>query len=415
VLLIFDPRHNPLRSSVLVIAISSSLALLVVMSSLSVGVRESSREALDGVGSDIYIVPDSLNPILLDLQRFDQGWAVIREVEGSPFPPSHISPRFKDTLFLGNDENIEGEVIVHGVIPGNENHFSQFKVVKGTWFTEESDPVRENHLSGLPVDNDTFTREILVSEEFSRKNHISPGDTISLSPRMISKDPMIFHVRGIFVDTLSQRSESVMMHLGELQYMKGILEADSLTEILLAYPDGSNLDAVIDWSESSAFIFKDLVDLYTKGEFLSELYKFTKVLDGFSAIVISVTLFVCLIFTATIFMISTKERTHELSILRAIGFSPSKVFLFVIRESMIFYMIGAVAGFLLGLLVNSLLNVLLENMFDGLPSTFEPFRLDPFIVFWTLVATLLLSMFSGLLPAIISARNRPVTAIRGDL
>jgi len=205
------------------------------------------------------------------------------------------------------------------------------------------------------------------------------------------------------------------MHLGELQYMKGVLGSDSLTEILLAYPEGSDLEQIVEWSAGPSFLFKDLVDLYTKEEFLSELYKFTRVLDGFSAIVISVTLFVCLIFTATIFMISTKERTHELSILRAIGFSPAKVFFIVIRESVLFYCIGAVTGFFFGLLLNSLLNILLQDMFQGLPSAFEPFQLDLSIVVWTLIAAFLLSSLSGLLPAMISSRSRPVTAIRGDI
>ncbi|MGA1873846.1 MAG: ABC transporter permease [Thermoplasmatota archaeon] len=414
-LVIFDPRHYPLRSGIVVVAISSSIALLVVMSSLSVGVRDSSREALDGVGSDVYVVPDSLNPLLLDLQRFDQGWAVIREIENSPYPPSHISPRFKDSIFYGLEGRTEGEVIAHGVIPGHENHFKQFMVVKGSWFEEEADPVRERFLSGLGIDNSTLTLEVLISEEFSKKISVGPGDHLDLSSRMGSGSHMSFRIKGIFVDRLSQRSESLLIHLGELQYIKGSLSRDALTEILLDYPEGTDLDRVVEWSGSSSFIFKDLVDLYTKEEFLSELYKFTRVLDGFSAIVISVTLFVCLIFTATIFMISTKERTMELSILRAIGFSPSKVFLLVIRDSMIFYLLGAFFGFILGLALNNMLNILLEDMFQGLPTTFQPFRLDPSIMFWTMISAFLLSISSALIPALISSRSRPVTAIRRDL
>ncbi|MBN1538798.1 MAG: ABC transporter permease [Candidatus Thermoplasmatota archaeon] len=414
-LLIFDPGHYPLRSFVLVVAISSSIALLVVMSSLSVGVRESSRDALENVGADIYVVPDSLNPLLLDLQRFDHGWAVIREIEGSPYPPDHLSPRLKDTIFFGIDGERIGETIIHGLIPGNESYFHQFSIVEGSWFKVENDPVREKYLAGLGVDSSTFTSEVLISEEFSRDHRMGPGDMLSLSSRMSSSEKMLFNVRGIYVDTLSQRSVSVLIHLGELHYIQGLLGSDPLTEILAAYPEGTDLEEVVEWSNSTQFPFDDIVDLYTREEFLSELYKFTDVLSGFSAIVISVTLFVSLIFTATIFMISTKERTVEISILRAIGFRPTKVFLMVMRDSILLYLTGALAGFILGMLMNRLLNVLLRGLFDGLPTTFQPFRLDLSIILWTLLSAFLLSLISGLLPALVSARSRPVNALRREL
>lgn len=413
--LIFDPRNYPLRSSVIVVAIASSIALLVTMSSLSVGVRESSRDAIDGVGSNIYVVPDSLNPLLLDLQRFDQGWAVVREIESSPYPPSHLSPRLQDTLFYRYETSGIGEVISHGIVPGDENHFNQFKVVDGSWFEVESDPVRETQIAGLPLDNSSFTHEVMVSEQFSYETGYKKGDELLVSARMSSLGPMKFVVRGIYVDTLSQRSLSILMHLGELQFLKGNLEKDPLTEILLAYPHGTDLEEVISWSNSDSFIFNDIVDLYSREDFLSELYKFTTILDGFSVIVITVTMIVCLIFTATIFMISTKERTMELSVLRAIGFSPMKVFIIVIRGSVIFYIIGSIIGIVLGYLLNKGLNIFLQDFFQGLPTTFEPFRLDFAIIGLTLFSAFILSIASGLLPAIISARRPPVVALRRDL
>jgi ABC-type antimicrobial peptide transport system permease subunit len=417
--MIFDPRNYPLRSAIIVMAISSSIALLVTMSSLSVGVRESSKEAIDGVGSDIYVVPDSLNPLLLDLQRFDQGWAVLKEIESSPYPPSHLSPRLRDTLFYRIGSDGIDEVIAHGVIPGDENHFNQFKVVDGSWFDVESDPVREAHIAGLSIDNTSFTYEVMISEQFSHGTDLKKGDELHVSARMSSPIPMKLIIKGIFVDTISQRSESILMHLGELQYLKGNLEKDPLTEILLAYPDGTNLEEIISWSNSDSipdpFLYNDIVDLYTREDFLSELYKFTTILDGFSAIVISVTLIVCLIFTSTIFMISTKERTVELSILRAIGFSPMKIFSIVIQSSVVYYIVGTSLGLLLGFLLNHGLNGFLQDFFHGLPTTFEPFRIDLTIIGLTVFSSLLLSITSGLLPAIISARRAPVDALRRDL
>jgi ABC-type antimicrobial peptide transport system permease subunit len=399
----------------MVVAIASSIALLVTMSSLSVGVRQSAREAIDGVGADVYVVPDSLNPILLDLQSFDQGWAIVRELESSQYQPSHVSPRLKENMFFGEGERVIADTIVHGVIPGDEVFFNQFQVVDGTWFTHPDDPVREAYLAGYHVNSSLFTYEVLISEEMSRKYGFGPGDELSLSVRMGSDIHYIYIVRGVFVDSLSQRSLSIIIHLGELQYLKGIQTKDTLTEILLAFPKGTDIEAMIEWSKSGDFTFNGIVDLYTKSSFLSEVYKFTSILDGFSVIVISVTLVVCLIFTSTIFMISTRGRSTDLSILRAIGFSPRKVFMIVIRDSLIYYSAGTILGVILGLLINSGLNIFLEKYFEGLPTNFQPFMLDLNIIGLALVSALLLSIFSGLVPAVISARRSPIESIRGDL
>jgi ABC-type antimicrobial peptide transport system permease subunit len=184
---------------------------------------------------------------------------------------------------------------------------------------------------------------------------------------------------------------------------------------LLAYPEDTDIGSIIEWSEDETFIFRNMVDLYSKSQFLSELYKFTSILDGFSALVISVTLFVCLIFTSTIFMIFTKERMVEISVLRAIGFSPFKIFLLIIWSSMIYYFLGAILGMCTGLLLNRGLNIALDGFFDGLPSNFQPFRLNMGILILALVSTLVLSLLSGTVPAMISASRPPIRSLRGGL
>jgi ABC-type antimicrobial peptide transport system permease subunit len=399
----------------MVVAIASSIALLVTMSSLSVGVRQSAREAIDGIGADVYVVPDSLNPILLDLQSFDQGWAIMEELESSDYQPSHISPRLKENIFFGEGSTVIADTIVHGVIPGDEVFFNQFQVVDGTWFSFQDDPVREAYLAGYQLNTSIFTYEVLISEEMSRKYGFSPGDELSLTVRMGSEVQYRYMIKGIFIDSLSQRSQSIIIHLGELQYLKGVHTRDTLTEILLAFPESTDIEGMIEWSRGDEFNYNGIVDLYTKSSFLSEVYKFTSILDGFSFIVISVTLVVCLIFTSTIFMISTRGRSTDLSILRAIGFSPIRIFTIVIRDSLIYYTAGSVLGVVLGLLLNTGLNVFLEGYFDGLPTNFQPFMVDIYILGLALLSALILSILSGLLPAFISARRSPIESIRGDL
>lgn len=414
-LLISDPRKKPLRTSIVILAIASTISLFIVLSSLSTGIRDSSREAIDRVGADVYVVPESLNPLLVDLQSFDQGWAIMREISQNVPSPTHISPRLKDTLFIGSESLPLDESLVYGIDPDQEEWFKQFELLEGSWFSIKDDPIRDTYLTSGVIDGSKLTEELLISEGLKKRTGLDVGDVIHLSARIGSEEPYSYIIKGTFLDSLSRSSESMLMHLGELQFIKGLLRKDTLTEILLDYEDDVDLKGIISWSESDVFLFNENVDLYQKEDLLSEIYKFISVLDGFSIIVISVTLIVCLIFTSTIFMISTKQRSIELSVLRAIGFHPFRIFYFVIREAFLYYLVGTSVGLILGAAFNMILNYLIRKLFKALPSGFEPFTFSTELVLMTLALSFILSILSAMVPALISARRSPIRSIRGGL
>jgi ABC-type antimicrobial peptide transport system permease subunit len=222
-------------------------------------------------------------------------------------------------------------------------------------------------------------------------------------------------VKGIFVDTLSRLSSSIMIHLGELQYLKGLLERDTLTEILLDYPDSVDPEDIEDWSKSDSFGFRDIVDIVPKESILEDIYGFLRIINGFSIMVITVTLVICLVFTSAIFMISAKERSRDTSILRAIGIPSWRIFQWVIMESALFYSLGAIMGIAVGMLSIRFLNIVLVDRFPLLPADFDPFRMDPTVLLIAFGASFLLALISALLPAIRSATISPMASMRGDI
>ena len=413
--LVSDPRRAPFRAVMMVLAITASIALATTLFSLSSGIRDSTRVSIGSVGADIYIVPEDLNPLLIDLQRFDQGWAVMMEMEGSPLPPSVMSPRLRDSLFFRPGIGRPGETIAYGVIPDRESSFGQFDLVSGEWFENGSDPVRELFREEGRISEDAMTLEVLVSSEFSDRNGIDVGDELMLYASASNATYRTFEVKGIYVDSLSKLSGSVMVHLGELQLMKGILHRDTLTEVLLDYSDGADLGPVVEWSEGNGFSFRDLVDLYTEEQVLSELFRFTRIIDGFSAMVTSVTFVVCLAFTSAIFMISAKERSREISVLRAIGVPARRIVLFMVRESAIYYSIGLAVGLIAGHFTGLLLNTVIEERYTELPMDITPFSTDLSTIMIVSAASLLLAIISGLVPALIRVLRPPVEGLRGDI
>ncbi len=413
--LLTHPRRNPLRWSLVIFAIASSIILTTVMVSLSAGVRDSSNRTLDRIGADVYVVPKDLNPLLMNLQRFDQGGGILNNLTNSQFPPISYSPRLYDTLFI-NNTGIDriSEVSAYGIIPSNESDFGQFKVSSGEWFHTIDDPVRNAIFETPEVREGRFTYEVLVSRQLSRNLGIDVGDGIQLSSRVQGNNLMTFNVVGIYSDMLAGQGEGILLHLGELQMIKGSYIQDTLTEILLKMGGEEEVEGLINWSNGENFTYREIVDLHTRDDILGELYGFTSLIDGFSAIVITISILVSLTFLSTILMISIKGMGKEMAMLRAIGFSRWSLMFHLFKESFLNTFLGGIIGLILGVMMVWLLNFMLSGTIQQLPKGFELFSVDIISLMMVIMIFTAISIGAGMVPAVISSFKDPAEAMRGE-
>ncbi|MCU0798404.1 MAG: ABC transporter permease [Candidatus Thermoplasmatota archaeon] len=412
-MLLSDPRHFKLRTAVIVLAIAASVSLSTVLSSLSLGLSGSTRSSLDKVRSDIYVVPKDLNPLLLDLQRFDQGHMVLEELSASPFPPERAAPRLSDTIFMVIGNNGLDEVSVIGVDPFTEPYFGQFRTVKGSWFTTLDDEVLESYKVNGSADRASFSYELLISERLSREGGLGPGDRVSMTPSASTPDALSYVIVGTFVNELSRLDRSIIIKLGELQYMRGGLKRDSMTEVLLSFAGKDMADGAVRWASSDEFLFRDIVDLTSKEEILSEVGEFTALVDAFSAIVVISTAIVCLFFTSTLFSISARRQARVLATVRAIGIPLLRLISMIIYESMAFFMAGTILGIAASFVLVLALDDMMVDRMQVLPSSFHLFVLDPILLLGIVGAALVLSLLSGLVPAILSSMRVPTRELQG--
>ncbi|MCK5774059.1 MAG: ABC transporter permease [Thermoplasmata archaeon] len=413
--LLTHPRRNPFRWSLVIFAIASSIILTTMMISLSAGIRESSDRTLDRIGADVYVVPKDLNPLLINLQRFDQGGSILDAIRSSPHPPIHFSPRSYDTLFINStDLNKISEISVYGIVPEMEQNFGQFEVTSGQWFDTDNDPVREEYRSTGIVREDLFTLEVIISSQLSKNLGVDIGDTILLSSRIQGGDEFSYRIEGIYSDMLAGHGEGILIHLGELQMIKGTHIQDTLTEILLKMDGQDNIEELIQWSKGDQFIFGGVVDLHTRGDILGELYGFTSLIDGFSAIVITISILVSLTFLTVILMISIKGMGKELAMLRAIGFSRWSLMFHLFQESFLNTFIGGIIGLIFGVMVVKIMNYLLSETIDQLPTGFELFSIDIVTLLMVIIIFTVISTGAGMIPALISSLKDPSEAMRGE-
>jgi putative ABC transport system permease protein len=119
----------------------------------------------------------------------------------------------------------------------------------------------------------------------------------------------------------------------------------------------------------------------------------------------TVVFFTLLLVTGNTMAISVRERTSELAVLKAIGFSGRAVLFFVLAESLVIAIVGGVLGLGLAMLAVPVLAKPLNGMLPQLV-------LQPSILVLGLMTALAVGIASGILPGMGAMRMRVVNALR---
>lgn len=119
----------------------------------------------------------------------------------------------------------------------------------------------------------------------------------------------------------------------------------------------------------------------------------------------AVVFFTLLLVTGNTMAISVRERTSELAVLKAIGYSDRTVLFFIIGESLVIALVGGLLGLLLATLAIPVLGNALNGMLPNL-------ILSPALLAFGLLTALSVGIASGILPGIGAMRMKVVNALR---
>ncbi len=107
---------------------------------------------------------------------------------------------------------------------------------------------------------------------------------------------------------------------------------------------------------------------------------------------------------------SVRERTGELAVLRALGFTSFSILLYIAAEAVVLAFVGGFAGLLAGAAaIHFALGPAVEQNAGGF---IDNFRVSPFVVLSSLVVAPVLGASAALLPALAALRVPTVDALR---
>jgi putative ABC transport system permease protein len=345
--------RRPGRSIMTGAAVAISMALLISMTSVSEGIKDSAESPLLDSREDLVVAPDQ------GLIEGAHGMAAELDVwEEVDFATPALYHDVR--VFLPPKEPGEPErpktVEAFGVVPDDfwdlmgEEERKRFD--EDQWFEHGGDP----HFGTGEYDG-PFTGEILLSKNLQKEN-IEVGSTLpALGTNARTFD---LTVVGFFdhefsgVGYIGDLSFAIL-HLSELQNMTGLaFEEDAQGRRVVDLADGVSValtreavrggeeEAVADRIRETWPEHED--DVYTKSEQLELIRQETVLAEIFYLAVGSVSMFIGMLFVATIMIVSVIERTREIGMLRAIGLSRRTIFVQVLTESMILVLVGALIG-----------------------------------------------------------------------
>lgn len=249
----------------------------------------------------------------------------------------------------------------------------------------------------------------IVGETLAAKYGWKLGDKVTLTGTIYPGD-WTFNVRALY--TTTNRAIDKSSFLFHWKYLNdGIPERmrDQVGWLVVRVKDPSQgggvaraIDGMFESSEAETLTESE------RAFNLSFISMYSAILTAMDVVSVVILLIMTMIVGNTIAM-GVRERTHEYGVLRAIGFTPRHLMVFIFGESLIITLIGGGIGLLISLPIVNGFGKFIE---DNLGSFFPYFAISSGTVALAATLALAVGIASALLPAWTASRLQVTMALR---
>lgn len=253
-------------------------------------------------------------------------------------------------------------------------------------------------------------RGAIVGDVLAKKLGVKVGDKVTLEGSIYPGD-WEFVVDGIY--TASRKSLDRSQFILHYEYLNDSLPADRKDQIgwIMTRIDDPSRSADIAQAIDRLFDEKDnqTVTMSERNMNVSFMAMFSAILTALDIVSLIILLIMMMILGNTIAM-GVRERTREYAVLRAIGFMPSHIRLFVVGEAATLGLASGLAGVALGYpVVDRLMGRAIE---ENMGAWFPYFRVEPTTLVATVTVAVVLSTLAALVPGIQAGRIVVTEALR---
>lgn len=412
-------RRRKGRTAVTVFGIGLATALVVVLLAVAQGVQTSSASLAAASGVDLLLTSANTSlesgtfPPIAGAHSLPARVAAADPNVATASPWLVSSLLFANaSLFNASNAAPNGSAVpggwgptdsgVVGWIPSGNGGLETPTVSSGAGFTAAGDPHYANGTYRGPS-----TGQVVLDTGLAGVLHVRVGDRLWASASSVSgpsglgswfANATTFQVVGLSGPFWLLPSALLgFFYLSELQTLVGgPAVAEDTASVVLVHLDDPSRAADDQTVLTAAF---PSLTVFTLSNILGAVANAVAIYRTFGTLVGAIGVIVATLFTTTVLLMSVDDRSREIALLRAIGYSRRTVGRFVVEEAFVLSLLGFAVGLPLGALGAIGLNDFLAGLIVGLPHGFSFVSLDGVVIASALAEVLAIAIVAALAPA----------------
>lgn len=371
-LIIKNPFRNKSRAILAIIGIGIGIATIVALGGITEGLITSAEDTLHAGGTDITIISSntsSSSSSMMGSSSFNESW--INKIKSQDGVQDAIGI-YSTTVMT---ENIPMLTVI-GIHPESVN-YADLTITEGRLFS-----------------NDNDDKEVIVGKvTASQYEGVDVGDKIKINNEN-------FKVVGIFESGTSFQDMSVFMTLDNVRDI--VDDDENISSIFVKVNKDADVDNVARELENK---YGDNLSVITSLADVSMAKDMVDMLNGASWGISLLAIVIGGIGIINTMLMSVFERTREIGVLKAVGWSDLRILLMIVGESIVITITAGIVGSLVGVI-----GVELLTQMEFLGGMTPVFTLGIFAE--AFIVALIVGIIGGIYPAIKAIKLPPTEALR---
>lgn len=380
-------KRRKIRSLLTIGGVAIAVAVLVSLLGFNTGYKQALTRDIDKMGYQVLITakgcPYEAATLMLKggggLRYIDQD--IYNKIVNDP-RIDKITPQLIHTIYdTERQEGKGGFAMYMGVLRSylELKPWSRFK--SGSWF------------SGDDVD------EAIMGYEAAELEQRSVGDKI-----FIPGIDKVLTVVGIFERTGTQDDGVFFLPLKTAQRIFNV--KDKITGIGIKLKE---VEKIHEFEESLYNIAN--IQVISMAQVKGTILNLISTARILVTSVATIAIFVAIIGVVNTILMSVFERTQEIGVMKAIGASKLDIFKLIWIETILICSLGGIFGNIIAILGGNVVEYFVRKLLPYVPGG-KLVLITPYLLFYSLLGTIILGLISGIYPALRASSMRPIEAIR---
>lgn len=368
-LIVKNPFRNKSRAFLAIIGIGIGLATIVALGGITDGLIASAEDTLHSGGSDITILGSESS-----------------SAQSSSFGTATLSEDWVDEI--NNVTGVEQAIGVYSTMLTSPD----IPMLSVVGINQEDTSLAELTIT----DGELFAKnssEVIVGTVLAERENITVGDSID-----IGQDS--YDVVGIFESGNSNQDMSIFMDLRETQEL--VQDEGNITAIFTKVSPDYEVDEVADSIDEQ---YGDNLSTVTSLSDMAMVGDMIDMLNGASWGISLLAIIIGAVGIINTMLTSVIERTRELGVLKAVGWSSKRILGMIVGESIVITIVSGIIGSILGVIV-----VGVFTNFGLLGGLTPVYTLETFVEAFAIA--IIVGVLGGLYPAIKAVKLPPTEALR---